>query len=101
MFFVHVNVTISKKFSPYIFVTNEDFSFFLQNHKCRQRHGALQTELFAKAEEPTGERVLPGNRQRSKVWEGVSRAGTDVMIFKKISPNFSAKKLAFLTQNKA
>jgi hypothetical protein len=44
------------------------FFVFSQNRKCRQRHGALQTELFAKAEEPTGERVLPGNRQRSKVW---------------------------------
>jgi hypothetical protein len=28
-------------------------------------------------------------------------SGTDVMIFKIFSPNFSAKKLAFLTQNKA
>jgi hypothetical protein len=28
-------------------------------------------------------------------------AGTDVMIFKIISPKNSAKKLAFLTQNKA
>jgi hypothetical protein len=30
-----------------------------------------------------------------------SRSGTDVLIFKIFSPKISAKKLAFLTQNKA
>jgi hypothetical protein len=32
---------------------------------------------------------------------GSWQPGTDVMILKIFSPNFSAKKLAFLTQNKA
>jgi hypothetical protein len=39
---------------------------------------------------------LPGARS-SVTWE----AGTDVMIFKIFSPKNLAKKLAFLTQNKA
>jgi hypothetical protein len=35
------------------------------------------------------------------VLSSVPEPGTDVMIFYIFSPNFSAKKLAFLTQNKA
>jgi hypothetical protein len=33
--------------------------------------------------------------------EPISGSGTDVMIFLKFSPKISAKKMAFLTQNKA
>jgi hypothetical protein len=56
-----------------------------------------------------GTLTLSDQNNRARNWGGeacylsaiVSGPGTDVMIFKKISPKNSATKLAFLTQNKA
>jgi hypothetical protein len=45
------------------------------------------------------ENIPSGNPGASADWQ--RRSGIDVMIFKILSPKNSAKKLAFLTQNKA